>query len=93
MGNRLTDIALTLGGATICKATEGDASPDRATVKLTQGINWSSSVTKPLDYLQKQVTLTSKIHDSGPQARSFAKPMYIAGISGGYIRLTDKKEA
>ncbi len=92
MPNRLTVIQLKQGTSAICSATEGEASTDRATVKLTKGIKWT--VPQPIDCLQKQVTLTAVIHDAGVPEKSFAKPMYISGITGNgtTVRLTDKKE-
>ncbi len=92
MPNRLTVIQLKQGNSAVCSATEGEASTDRATVKLTKGIKWA--VPKAIDCLQKQVTLTATIHDAGVPTKSFAKTMYISGIvgDGSTVRLTDKKE-
>lgn len=92
MGNRLTAVQLQQAGSVICSATEGDASADRTTVKLTKGIKWA--VPKPLDWLQKQVALTATIHGAGVPTKSFVKKMYISGMlgDGGNVRLTDTKE-
>lgn len=89
--NKLTGIQLKQGSSLVCSATEGEASTDRATVKLMKGITWA--VPAALTMLQKQVTLTATIHDAGVPTKSFAKPMYVSGIVGnGTVRLTDKKE-
>lgn len=92
MGARMTAIEVKEAGRVICTATEGEASDDRNTVKLTKGINWV--VAKPLACLQMKIMLSAKIHDAGVPQKSFAKPMYVSGITpGSGVRLTEKKEA
>jgi len=91
----LTNVTLESGGTVICNSPKGTLNDTTGKIKLTETTWPNISARDQLAYLQKKVTLKAKLSRGAEPKRSYAKPMYIIGITPGAneAQLADKPES